>query len=171
VSFLAEAGEKRQNSGPDVDFGSVADDRLNLMSSPAPRLGTADWVLRAFSTASAILGPTPAPSPIWADAGTPGRVYAPSERGARLAGTAVHQRRERMPERTYKLIELVGVSDKDVSDAIRNAIARAGQTLRGLDWFEMTGIRGTIADGHVQQFQVTLKVGFRVMSPEELTRE
>jgi dodecin len=76
-----------------------------------------------------------------------------------------------MPERTYKLIELVGVSEKDVSEAIRNAIARAGQTLRGLDWFEMTGIRGTIADVQVQQFQVTLKVGFRVMSPEELTAE
>jgi dodecin len=76
-----------------------------------------------------------------------------------------------MPERTYKLIELVGVSDRDVSDAIRNAITRAGQTLRGLDWFEMTGIRGAIADGQVQQFQVTLKVGFRVLSPEELTAE
>lgn len=76
-----------------------------------------------------------------------------------------------MPDRTYKLIELVGVSDNDVSDAIRNAIARAGQTLKHLDWFEMIGIRGTIADGKVSQFQVTLKVGFRVLSPEELAAE
>jgi dodecin len=40
-----------------------------------------------------------------------------------------------MPHRTYKLIELVGVSEQDVSDAVRNAIHRAGETLRGLDWF------------------------------------
>jgi len=76
-----------------------------------------------------------------------------------------------MPDRTYKFIELVGGSDRDVSDPVRNAIARAGQTPRGLDWFERTGIRGTIADGEVQQFQVTLKVGFRVMSPDELTTD
>ncbi len=76
-----------------------------------------------------------------------------------------------MPDRTYKLIELVGVSDKDVSDAVRNAVRRAGQTLRGLDWFEVTEIRGTIADGDVGMFQVTLKVGFRVLSPDELHRD
>jgi flavin-binding protein dodecin len=73
-----------------------------------------------------------------------------------------------MPDRTYKLIELVGVSGTDVSDAIRNAVHRAGQTLRGLDWFEVQQIRGTIKDGEVDLFQVTMKVGFRVMSPEEL---
>ena len=73
-----------------------------------------------------------------------------------------------MPERTYKLIELVGVSDTDVSDAVRNAVRRAGETLRGLDWFEVTEIRGTIRDGDIGQFQVTMKVGFRIMSPEEL---
>jgi dodecin len=73
-----------------------------------------------------------------------------------------------MPDRTYKLIELVGVSEKDVSDAVRNAIRRAGQTLRGLDWFQVSEIRGTIRDGDVGQFQVTVKVGFRVMSDAEL---
>ena len=73
-----------------------------------------------------------------------------------------------MPDRTYKLIELVGVSNNDVSEAVRNAVRRAGPTLRGLDWFEVQQIRGTIRDGDVDQFQVTLKVGFRVMSPEEL---
>jgi dodecin len=73
-----------------------------------------------------------------------------------------------MPERTYKLIELVGVSEKDVSEAIRNAVHRAGQTLRGLDWFEVQQIRGTIQNGDVHQFQVTMKVGFRVMSPDEM---
>jgi flavin-binding protein dodecin len=73
-----------------------------------------------------------------------------------------------MPDRTYKMIELVGVSERDVSDAIRSAIARAAETLKGLDWFEVQQIRGTIRDGSVAEFQVTMKVGFRVMSPDEL---
>jgi flavin-binding protein dodecin len=73
-----------------------------------------------------------------------------------------------MPERTYKLIELVGVSEQSIADAVRNAVQRAAETLRGLDWFEVQQIRGTIRDGAVHQFQVVVKVGFRVMSPEEL---
>ena len=73
-----------------------------------------------------------------------------------------------MPNRTYKLVELVGVSENSVQEAIRNAIDRAGQTLKGLDWFEVTEIRGVVRDGHVAQFQVKLKVGFRLMSDDEL---
>jgi flavin-binding protein dodecin len=73
-----------------------------------------------------------------------------------------------MPDRTYKLEEIVGVSEKSADDAIRNAIARASQTLQGLDWFEVVETRGTIADGQVAQFQVTLKIGFRILTPEEL---
>ena len=73
-----------------------------------------------------------------------------------------------MPERTYKLIELVGVSEQSTDQAIRNALARASETLKGLDWFEVTETRGTIQDGQVAVFQVTLRVGFRVMSPDEL---
>ena len=75
-----------------------------------------------------------------------------------------------MPNRTYKLEEIVGVSETSTDDAIRNALARAAQTLRGLDWFEVVESRGTIRDGGVAQFQVTLKIGFRIMSPEELQR-
>lgn len=74
-----------------------------------------------------------------------------------------------MPERTYKIIELVGVSEESSDAAIRNAIARAAETLRGLDWFEVQQVRGTIQDGRVGVFQVVLKVGFRVMSPSELS--
>ncbi len=73
-----------------------------------------------------------------------------------------------MPERTYKLIELVGVSENSVSEAIQNAVARASQTLKGLDWIEVTQIRGVIQNGRVTQFQVQMKVGFRVMTEEEL---
>jgi flavin-binding protein dodecin len=73
-----------------------------------------------------------------------------------------------MPDKTYKMIELVGVSEESVDAAVRNAITRAAQTLKGLDWFEVQQVRGTIKDGRVDQFQVTLKVGFRIMSPSEL---
>lgn len=73
-----------------------------------------------------------------------------------------------MPDKTYKIIELVGVSEVSISEAIRNAVTRAGQTLKGLDWFEVKETRGTISSGQVAQFQVTIRVGFRVMSSDEL---
>jgi flavin-binding protein dodecin len=73
-----------------------------------------------------------------------------------------------MPDKTYKMIELVGVSEESIQQAIRNAIIRASQTLKGLDWFEMTGVRGLVKDGKVDQFQVTVKVGFRIMSEQEM---
>lgn len=69
-----------------------------------------------------------------------------------------------MPEKTYKLIELVGVSETSIEDAIQSAIARANQTLKNLDWFEVSEARGLIQDGKVNQFQVKLKVGFRLLS-------
>ncbi len=75
-----------------------------------------------------------------------------------------------MPDKTYKLIELVGVSEVSISDAIKHAITRASQTLQGLDWFEVAETRGTIVDGRVAQFQVKVKVGFRVMTDAELQR-
>jgi dodecin len=73
-----------------------------------------------------------------------------------------------MPDRTYKLIDLVGVSEESSDQAIRNAITRAAETLRGLDWFEVVETRGRIENGKVAQFQVTLRVGFRVMSSDEM---
>ncbi len=76
-----------------------------------------------------------------------------------------------MPDRTYKLVELVGTSEHGVDQAIQNAITRASQTLKGLDWFEVVSIRGQIVDGKAQYFQVTMKVGFRVMDPADLARE
>jgi len=73
-----------------------------------------------------------------------------------------------MPDNTYKLVELVGVSSESIDQAVRNAIQRAGETLRNLDWFQVTETRGTISDGNVALFQVTVKVGFRVMSAAEM---
>ena len=73
-----------------------------------------------------------------------------------------------MPDKTYKIIELVGSSEESSDQAIRNALTRAGETLRGLDWFEVMETRGTVQNGNVGVFQVTLRVGFRIMSPDEL---
>jgi flavin-binding protein dodecin len=67
-----------------------------------------------------------------------------------------------MAEATYKVSEIVGTSPESVQQAVRNGIERAGRTLRNLDWFEVTGIRGFIEDGSVAHFQVTMKVGFRL---------
>lgn len=67
-----------------------------------------------------------------------------------------------MSNRTYRLTEIVGTSQVGVDDAIRNGIKRAGETLRHLDWFEVTEVRGQIVDGEVQHFQVGMKVGFRL---------
>lgn len=67
-----------------------------------------------------------------------------------------------MSDKTYKLIELVGVSETSIEEAIQNAVSRANQTLKNLDWFEVVEARGMIQDGRVNQFQVKLKVGFRL---------
>jgi hypothetical protein len=68
---------------------------------------------------------------------------------------------ERM-ERTYKKIELIGVSEKSYEEAIQNAISKASKSLRGLDWFEVVDQRGKVMDGKVTQFQVVLKVAFKL---------
>jgi dodecin len=65
----------------------------------------------------------------------------------------------------YRKTEIVGSSTTGVDDAINTAITRASATLRGLDWFEVTEIRGHIEEGGVAHFQVTLKVGFRLDDP------
>ena len=67
-----------------------------------------------------------------------------------------------MSDRVYKKIELVGTSSVSSDDAIQQAIARASQTLKHLDWFEVMETRGHIVDGKVAHYQVTLKVGFRL---------
>ena len=71
-----------------------------------------------------------------------------------------------MAEHIYRIAEIVGTSTNGVDEAIRNAIGRANQTLRNMDWFEMTEIRGHLADGQVADWQVTVKVGFRLEDSE-----
>ncbi len=67
-----------------------------------------------------------------------------------------------MSERTYRVTEIVGTSPEGIEPAIKNALRRAGQTLRHLDWFEVTQIRGQIVEGDVAHYQVGLKIGFRL---------
>ncbi|MFE0178371.1 dodecin [Streptomyces sp. NPDC059002] len=67
-----------------------------------------------------------------------------------------------MSDHTYRVTEIVGTSHEGVDQAIRNGVARAAQTLRGLDWFEVTQVRGHIENGEIQHYQVGLKVGFRL---------
>lgn len=74
-----------------------------------------------------------------------------------------------MDERTYAMIELVGVSDVSYDDATRRAIERASRTLKGLAWFKVTELRGLIRDGEVAEYQVTLQLGFRVLHRSELS--
>ena len=71
---------------------------------------------------------------------------------------------------TYKVIELVGSSSEGVQLAIDGAIARASETIRNLDWFEVKEIRGSIQDGGVTWYQVKVGIGFRVLSAEDLQK-
>lgn len=66
---------------------------------------------------------------------------------------------------TYDVIEVVGSSHDGIQDAINNAIGRANETVRHLDWFEMREVRGTIEDGKVGWYQVRLGIGFRLEDP------
>jgi len=65
-----------------------------------------------------------------------------------------------MSDNVYKKIEIVGSSTKSIEDAIENAVNRASESLDNLRWFEVTETRGHIADGKVEHYQVSLKIGF-----------
>lgn len=67
-----------------------------------------------------------------------------------------------MSDNVYRVIEIVGSSADGVDAAIKNAISRASKTLHGIDWFEVSSVRGHVEDGAVGHFQVTLKVGFKL---------
>jgi flavin-binding protein dodecin len=88
---------------------------------------------------------------------------APRHTDASSADRASRPRREHVvSSNTYGVSEVVGSSSESIEDAIRGAVAKAGQTLRHLDWFEVTEIRGHLVDGDIGHFQVGLKLGFRI---------
>lgn len=67
-----------------------------------------------------------------------------------------------MTNHVYRVTEIVGTSPDGLEAAINAGVERAAQTLHGLNWFEVTEIRGHLVDGHVAHYQVGLKVGFRI---------
>jgi flavin-binding protein dodecin len=69
-----------------------------------------------------------------------------------------------MSNHIYKKIELVGSSPTGIEDAVNNAIARAGETIRNIKWFEVAEIRGHLEDNKIADWQVTVKVGFTLDS-------
>jgi hypothetical protein len=71
-------------------------------------------------------------------------------------------RRKKMSDHAYKMLELVGSSTKGSDEAIQNAIIRASKSMRNLDWFEVVETRGHLLNGKVAHWQVKIKVGFRM---------
>jgi len=69
---------------------------------------------------------------------------------------------EQLSDHVYKTVEVTGSSATSIDDAIRTAVGKASQSLRNLEWFEVVGVRGHLAEATVGHFQVTLKVGFRL---------
>jgi hypothetical protein len=71
-----------------------------------------------------------------------------------------------MDANVYAVTEIVGSSDQGIDHAVKTAVERAGKTLRHLDWFEVTSIRGSLDANSNPTLQVTLKVGFRLEDPD-----
>jgi flavin-binding protein dodecin len=67
-----------------------------------------------------------------------------------------------MSDHVYKSVEITGSSPDGVKQAIDRAIGKASETLRNIDWFEVTSVRGHVEGGSVAHYQVTLKIGFRL---------
>jgi dodecin len=76
---------------------------------------------------------------------------------------------ERFKVTTYKMVEVVGTSNTSVTDAIRGAVHRAGQTLQDLQWFEVKELRGRLNGTDVLEYQVKVEIGFLLHAPEQRT--
>jgi len=62
----------------------------------------------------------------------------------------------------YKLIDVVGTSPNSFADAVKNAVVEAGKTVHHMSWFEVVEQRGAIKDSKVAEFQVTIRIGFKI---------
>lgn len=67
-----------------------------------------------------------------------------------------------MSDSVYKVVQVVGSSKESIADGARNAVSKAAETLRNIEWFEVESVRGHVVDGQVDHFQVTTKIGFRL---------
>ncbi len=66
-------------------------------------------------------------------------------------------------DRVYKKVEIIGVSQKSIEDAIQAAVAKAHKSLEKLSWFEVGDVRGHVGDdGRITEYQVVLKVAFQL---------
>jgi dodecin len=65
-------------------------------------------------------------------------------------------------DHVYKVVEVVGSSSESIADGARNAVAKAAETLRNIEWFEVESVRGHVVDGKADHFQVKTKIGFRL---------
>lgn len=65
-----------------------------------------------------------------------------------------------MSDHVYKILELTGSSEKGIEDAVQNAISKANETVRNMNWFEVIESRGHIEKGKIKHWQVTIKIGF-----------
>jgi dodecin len=72
-----------------------------------------------------------------------------------------------MADHVYRLAEIVGSSPNGIDEAIRNGMQRADRTLQHMDWVEVTQIRGHVVDGQIADWQVGMKIGFRLIDPDD----
>jgi len=72
--------------------------------------------------------------------------------------------------KTYKLIEVVGTSPKSFAEAAQNAVVEAGKTVKAVGWFEVVQLGGRVEGGRIDEYQAKVKVGFKLLSPEELEK-
>jgi dodecin len=71
-----------------------------------------------------------------------------------------------LDDHIYKKVEIVGTSTESSDAAVRNAIAKAGETIRHLRWFEVTELRGDVADNQISHWQATVRIGFRIVDAD-----
>jgi flavin-binding protein dodecin len=67
-----------------------------------------------------------------------------------------------MSDKIYKLVEVVGTSEESFAKAAAHGVERTAKTVRNIDWFEVTEMRGRVVNGKIAQYQVTMKIGFRL---------
>jgi dodecin len=79
-----------------------------------------------------------------------------------LIGSRRATRKERQMPGTYKKIQIVGTSPVSFAEAVKNAVRDASATVRHMDWFEVVEMRGRLKDGEVVEFQVTIRIGFKL---------
>ena len=66
-------------------------------------------------------------------------------------------------DKVFKIIEIVGTSKESYDDAIRTAIVQAAKTVKGMSWYQVLEMRGGIKDGKLEEYQVILKIGFKII--------